>query len=439
MAELLEAVVVGAGVSGLACARRISSAGGRAVVVEAGRRVGGVIDTLEIDGFRVEAGPNTVLPTQRAMEQIVDAGLEKDMVAAPRGAPRYVWVGGGLRRVPWVLSPRGTFRALAEPFVSRRSGADGDESAASFFRRRFGVEVRDRLAAPFISGIYAGDTQKLSLAGAFPRLAELESRYGSVILGMLLGRRDAPRRYPLSSFRNGMRVLPEGLASGLEIRFEMPVRSVRKDGRAWMVDTEGESLRAQSVVVATPAGAAQEILKDAFPDLAGLLGKATYAPVAVVAVGVDDEAFPRPLDGFGVLIPRTEGLYTLGTQFNSCLFPGRAPEGKQLLTNFIGGALFPEILDWTDDRIRGVVSEEVERVLSLRTGAMVPVALFRYERAIPQYGLGHPEWKSAVKRSLERTPGLFLGGNYIEGISVPASIENGLAAGECVLSIIRRK
>jgi oxygen-dependent protoporphyrinogen oxidase len=236
-----------------------------------------------------------------------------------------------------------------------------------------------------------------------------------------------------------MRVLPEGLSRGLDIRFETPVRSVGKDGRTWVVDTETETLRTDSVVIATPASAAAAILKDAFPDVAALLANAVYSPVVVVAAAVDDEAFPRPLKGFGFLIPRTEGLYTLGTQFNSCLFRGRAPEGKQLLTSFIGGALLPEVLDWTDDRIRNVVSEEVERVLSLPSGAMRPVALFRYERAIPQYGLGHPSWKSAVERSLERTPGLFLGGNYLEGISVPASIESGLAVGERVGNLMRRK
>ena len=161
--------------------------------------------------------------------------------------------------------------------------------------------------------------------------------------------------------------------------------------------------------------------------------------MAVVASAVDDESFLRPLDGFGFLVPRTEGLYTLGTQFNSCLFSGRAPEGKQLLTSFIGGALVPEILDWTEDHVQSVVADEVERVLSLPSGAMARVAIFRYERAIPQYGLGHPEWKRAVERSLSRIGGLFLGGNYLQGISVPASIEHGLVVGERVLNFIRRK
>jgi oxygen-dependent protoporphyrinogen oxidase len=400
--------------------------------------VGGVVATDRVGDFLVEAGPSTILPTSGAMEQIVEAGLAGDMIAAPRGAPRYVWLNGRLRRVPWVLSPGGLIRVLGEPFVGRSPSGD-DESAASFFRLRFGHEVHDRLAGPFVGGIYAGDTEQLSLAGAFPRLAELELRYGSVIVGILRGRKQAPRRFPLSSFTGGMKTLPEGLARGLDVRLGCPVRSLRGDGGSWVVETDTETFRSEALVVATPAGPAAGLLGGVSAEAGGLLRKAVYAPVAVAAAAVDDDAFPRPLAGFGFLIPRIEGLYTLGTQFNSCLFGGRAPRGRQLLTSFIGGASLPEIVDWTEERIWSVVSGEVGQVLSLPAGSMTPLALHRYERAIPQYRRGHPAWRSAVAQTLGRQEGLFLAGNYLEGVSLPAAMENGMKVAQRAEAFIRRK
>ncbi len=216
-----DVVVIGAGIAGLCCARRLSGAGVDVLVLESRTRSGGVIRSHPSDGFLIESGPSTILPTPFASRLIATAGLRTEVVTAPTGLSRFIYLGGRLRKAPWVLSPSGFLRALAEPFVRRGPiGEDGDESFSAFVTRRLGRQVHDRLAAPFVSGVWAGDPSKISLRAAFPRLAEFETRYGSLTVGALRARRPGPRAR-LSSFRKGMETLPGRLAEGLEVLYEI--------------------------------------------------------------------------------------------------------------------------------------------------------------------------------------------------------------------------
>ena len=428
-----DVLVIGAGISGLTCAWQLGRAGLEVLMVEAEMRPGGVINSHKMEDYLLESGPNTILPTPEAMEIIEEAGLSDQIVKAPARAPRFIYVNGRLRRVPWVLSLGGTLRALAETLLPRRR-EETDESLASFFSRRFGPQVHERLAAPFVSGVYAGDSEKLSIEATFPRLRRLEQQYRSVILGMLRSPRPGPRPV-LSSFRRGMRTLPEGLARGLEIRYG--VRPARIE-TGWSVDCKTARFDAKALVLALPAYASSGLLGDLDSDLGELLASVSYAPMAVATVSVAETRLRAPLVGFGVLVPRTEGLHTLGTLFSSSLFPGRAPAGQTLLTSYLGGALEPEVLEWSDDRIWDTAKSDVERILGLRPGDARPLRLFRYKRAIPQYRLGHPVWYENVRERVGKLPGLFLAGNYLNGVSVPASMEQGRRVGDAVIEYLRR-
>ena len=143
------------------------------------------------------------------------------------------------------------------------------------------------------------------------------------------------------------------------------------------------------------------------------------------------------MDGFGFLVPRTEGLHTLGTLFSSSLFPGRAPEGRVLLTSFLGGATEPGLVQWSDERVWETVESELKQVLGFE-GSVKPLALFRYPRAIPQYRLGQPRWREDAMERIGKQPGLFLTGNYLSGVSVPASIEQGQRTGSAAIEYLRR-
>lgn len=430
---MTDVVVIGAGIAGLCCARRLSDAGADVLVLEAGVRPGGVIRSHTTDGFLIESGPNTILPTPFASRLISAAGLDSEVVTAPRGAPRFIYLGNRLRKAPWVLSPAGFLRALVEPFVGRGPiGKDGDESFSAFVTRRLGRQVHDRLAAPFVSGIWAGDPAQISLPAAFPRLAEFEARYGSLIVGALRAPRSGPRAR-LSSFRTGMEALPGRLSEGLEISYGAADIEVASSCR---VKWAGGEAAPSAVVLAVPAWAAAARLESVDRGLAGLLASVSYAPIVVVASALDLSR-EAPPSGFGFLVPRTEGLKTLGTLFNSSLFAGRAPEGKALLTTFIGGATAPEIVDWSDEQVGETVDSELTRVLGL-SGGIEPLRMFRYRRAIPQYRLGHRAWRQDVLLALKKLPGVFLTGNYLDGVSVTGTMERGHRTGDAVLDYIGR-
>jgi oxygen-dependent protoporphyrinogen oxidase len=225
------------------------------------------------------------------------------------------------------------------------------------------------------------------------------------------------------SFPDGLETLPNKLALQLSIKYNVP------DARI------GD---APVTVIALPAHKASQIVAGVNSTLASLLMKVQYAPMVIAAVSLSDFSFNTPLQGFGFLVPRNQGLHLLGSLFTSALFPGRAPKGKELLTCFVGGTFEPEAIDWPDDQVWEVVCSEIKSALAT-SDVPRPVALFRQRQAIPQYNVGHQRWLAAVKDELRKTPGLFMTGNYLEGISVPGCIEQGDRTARAVAEYLGRK
>ncbi|HZI51419.1 MAG TPA: protoporphyrinogen oxidase [Terriglobia bacterium] len=411
-----DAVVVGAGITGLTCAYRLQKLGINTLVLESGNRIGGVIRSERINGHLVEWGPGSLLPTPHTFSMLEELGLVNKLEQANPKSPRYVVVGGRLRPVPLgPLSVGGILRGMAEPFV--RSRSENDESVAKFFSRRFGPQVHDRLVAPFVTGIFAGNTEQLSVGAVFPRLLDIEREHGSVIWGMLRGKskknNGTPRRRStISSFPDGLETLPCRMAEGLRIQTQCSGIRIGKD------------VQARATILAVPAYRAAEILVDTHPDLAALLGTVEYAPIVVATTSMPLSSLSRPLTGFGFLVPQSERLSILGTIFSSLLFSGRAPEGRLLLTSFLGGISKPEVFDWPDERIWESVSSELKRLLnsSIRPE---PLAIFRHRRAIPQYNIGHSKRVDAIAGELAKIRGMFVTGNFLHGVSVPACMEHG--------------
>lgn len=443
-------LVIGGGISGLACAYHLRQAGIPVRALEAGDRPGGVIATREKDGFRFELGPQSFLSTEPLLG-IVDAlGLRDQLLHANPRAPRYILVGG--RLVPAPMGPpsllttplfsAGTKWRLLTEILRHAQPPPGDESIAAFVRRKFGDELLSRLVAPFVSGIYAGDPERLSLRAAFPKLHEFEARYGSVLRGAMKSRpaKGKPRD-GLCSFRDGMETLPRAIAARLgdSLLLETSVAAVRHgkaNGKPWFeVDitrqNHVETLAAGAVVVATPTNVASQILLGLSDQFASLFSRIEYAPVAVVSACYRREQIERPADGFGFLVPRAEGLHVLGTVFNSSLFAGRAPEGMVCLTSFAGGATDPKFCELSEEEIAETICSEVGRVLGI-TGKPVTTNVHRYARALPQYNLGHTEIVKSLESLAAATPGLFLAGNYLSGPSIGASVEQANRTAEAV-------
>jgi oxygen-dependent protoporphyrinogen oxidase len=447
-------IVIGGGISGLACAYRLQQAGIPVRALEASSRIGGVIATRENDGFLFEYGPQSFLSTEPLVALIDSLGLTDQLLRANPRAPRYILLGG--RLVPAPLSPpsllttplfsAGTKWRLLTEILRHSKPPAGDESIASFVRRKFGDEMLSRFVAPFVSGVYAGDPERLSLRSSFPKIYEFEAKYGSVLRGAMKSRpaKGAPRP-GLCSFRDGMETLPRALAArlGSTLQYETSVTRLshgKANGKPYFeVDVarqnHRESLPASAVIIATPTIAASKILGGLTDKFANLFSQIEYAPVAVVSACYRREQIRRPADGFGFLVPRTEGLRVLGTVFNSSLFAGRAPNGMDCFTSFAGGATDPGMCELSEREILEAVCAEVARVFGI---SEKPVAtnLHIYARALPQYNLGHAQIVKSLESLTAASPGLFLAGNYLSGPSVGACVEQSFRTADEALTYL---
>lgn len=442
-----DAIVIGAGISGLVAGYRLKKRGARVLVIESGDRVGGSIRSMDAEGFLIEGGPNSARGTHELIDLIEELDMMDELVTAPPRAPAYVYAGGELHAVPMgpgaligtkLISGSAKWGLLAEPFRSGRTES-GEESIASFIRRRLGPEILDRLVAPFLSGVYAGDPEKLSVQACFPKLAGFEASAGSIIRGALKSRGGAKkekpkrslRRYRLCTFRNGLNSLPEKLASELGdgLMTRTRVTGIVRDG-SYRVSIQhgGESATetADNLVLSTPAYAAARLIEGVDGELAGLLGEVPYVSLVSVPIAYRLDQFATPPEGFGFLAPRTEGLRTLGSIWNSSLFTGRAPEGHILTTNFIGGATDPDAFHLSDDELISIVHGDLTKVLRI-SGGPIRLPITRWERAIPQYNLGHAARVARIDAAIAKVPGLRIIGNYLHGISIGDCIAAGSA------------
>jgi oxygen-dependent protoporphyrinogen oxidase len=455
--------VVGAGISGLACAYRLQQLGVAVTVFESNSAAGGMIESVEQNSVLFEAGPQSFQGTPALLELIRELGLEPQLQKADPRAPRFVLLHGHLRKIPMspqalltssLLNPVSRWKIASEPFKKSQPPTE-EESVAAFVRRKFGHEILEYLVAPFVSGVYAGDPEKLSLKAAFPTLDEWERQYGSVLRGAMKSRPPKEQRAggpPLCSFTHGVATLPRAMAAKLGDAMQYESRAVSVDfasaarradpgagssGEIRIVrNGQEQSAAANAVVIATPAYSAAHLVETSSPHLAQTLSGIAYAPVAVVACTYYRQQVGDPLEGFGFLVPRGEKVRTLGTVWNSSLFPGRAHEGSVTITSFIGGATDPEIMDLHEEKVAAIVTEENARILGI-TGPPVEVAVWKYPRALPQYNLGHGHIVESIRDAERASPGLFFAGNYLEGPAVGRCVENGCQTAEAVSKFLQ--
>jgi len=423
-------VVVGGGLSGLVVAHALGRRGRDVVLLEAGADPGGVVRTLRKGEFLLELGPNTVRPAPAVVQLVRELGLEPRMRLSPPGLPRFVQIGGRLRKIPFpALSLPGAVRALADLWIPRRRGGEPEESVSEFFARRFGAAVAQNLAEPFVSGIFAGDAQRLSISAAFPKMAEAESHRGSVIRGFASGARSGPKPAPrvrgLLSFDRGLGVLPEALAAGLGERFRPGARVERIDrgGAGWTAATARGSHEAEVLILAGNSAEAARLCRPFAPEAARALEEIPSPPLCVVHASWGPGELERPLAGFGHLLRPRDGRRLLGAVWSSGIFPDRAPEGFALATFFLGGRRAPENAAIAESDLAGVLFEETRRAL----GARVPpeiVHVERYAHSIPQYERGHAARIGVLEAAERSHDGLYFLGNYRGGISVGDVTEN---------------
>ena len=450
---------------------------------------GGVIQSLRQDGYLAEFGPNTILETSPKIAQLVrDAGLEsRRLYFNPRAEARYVVRD---RRPIAMPSPLGFFTTklfstkaklavLREPFIpARRDGKE--ESVAEFVLRRLNQEFLDHAIDALVAGVYAGDPYKLSLPQAFPRLAELESRYGSLIRGQIFGARERKRRgeiakdrAPKFSFDEGLQVLPDTLATQLgdAVKLNTSVTRLTQTAHGWTLtlsegrvpraplstdkigDSQNSSLRNETQVEHSAViycGTAYKLAElqievnaplalslsplggervaegrvrgifaclDAFSEI-------RYPPITSVVLGFRRGDVEHPCEGYGMLIPKVEGFKILGTIFSSSLFPNRAPAGHMLLTSYVGGERQPDLALLPPDKLVAMTCEDL-RVLLGVNGEPTFRHTVLYPKAIPQYNIGYGRYREWMNEIENRATGLFFAGHYRDGVSLGDSIVSG--------------
>jgi len=443
------AVIIGAGISGLTVAYYLRRAGWSVCVLDPGDAPGGTMRTVRDGGWMVETGPNSALETTPLFGEMFEGlGITAErLYADPAADRRYILRDSRLHPLPmspgafltsslWTLP--GKLRLMKEPFVSR---AKNEETVAQFVRRRLGDEFLDYAINPFVAGVFAGDPAALSVRAAFPKLYALEEKYGGLIRGMIGGAGErrkraekAKDRARMFSFRAGMQTFPDALARSLGDALRLHCTATRVERAAppaggtftvrYRRDGEYGSLDAPAVVIAAPAYSAEKLLRPFSANVADALAGIRYPPVTQVFLGFPSSALGRPLDGFGYLIPEKEKRNILGTIWSSALFPGRAPAGHAALTTFVGGARQPMMAAMDDRDLTAAVVSELRELMGVR-GDPSYSKIIRWEKAIPQYALGHLALMEGIEAIERDVPGLYLCGNYRGGISVGDCIASG--------------
>lgn len=468
-------VIVGGGISGLAAAHRLvelnaeKGTSHEIVLLEAGPRLGGCIATERVNGFLVEAGPDSFISEKPwALRLCERLGLGSRLISTNRDHQKvYVVYRGSLQPIPegfFLLAPtrlwplvrtplfswRGKLRIALELFLPR-GGMDGDESLASFVRRRFGAEVLERVAQPLLGGIYAADSEKLSLRATMPRFLEMERSSRSVIRAMWRDeRRRARDRREGSGARWGLFLtLPDGIHELVEaIAGRLPAGSVRfgaeVEGLVWdaakkswtVMMNRAARLEADGVILATPAYVSGKILSPVASGLAGELKAIPYSSTATVSLAYREEAIPHKLDGFGLVSPASEGRTIIACTFSSIKYPGRAPEGCVLLRAFVGGALQPDLFEQDDQNLELTVRRELAWLLGIGAGPLF-CRIHRHPLSMPQYHLGHEERIRRVEAELGKLPPLFLAGNGYHGVGIADCVHSGEEAAEKIMERLR--
>lgn len=438
--------VLGAGITGLTAAYRLIQLGHRVRVFEQTDRVGGAIRTKETDGWLVEGGPNSLLSGEPAVDKLItELGLASERLAAdPAAKNRYIVRGGRPVAAPMsppsfiassLFSPVAKFRLLAELF-SRPRVRTTDVSLAEFVASHFGQEFVDYALNPFVSGVYAGNPEKLSARHSFPKLWEIEQTHGSLIRGQIAGakarRARGEPRPGIYSFRRGLQTLPDTLATRLPtgaIVLQASLDAIvpgEKWNVVWHDDVATHTQSFDAVVATLPAHALARLQIGTLGERPlAALALIEHPPVSSLFLGFRREQVAHPLDGFGVLAPAVEQRSVLGILFSSSLFPGRAPLGHVALTVMVGGMRQPQLASLPTDQLLAAVRPDLSGLLSVK-GDPVFVRHNFWPKAIPQYNLGHEHFLAGFAGAERMHPGLFIGGQARDGIAVPACV----AAGE---------
>lgn len=482
-------LIIGGGITGLAAAHEIQreadAAGAplRFTLIERDTRLGGKIQTEQIDGFTIDGGPDCFLSRKPwGLELCRALGLGASLMGTNDDRRKtFVLNRGRLTPLPdgvMLIIPTKITPFLTSPLISwpgkLRMGMDlfipprrdeSDETIASFVRRRLGNEALDKIAEPLMSGIHISDPENQSLLGSFPLFHQMEQKHGSLIRAMLkqrTARAKASSSTPGSSngagqlamfmtLREGLGHLPATLAQRLSAgrvgecvtgqpvvaleRLDPPASSNGTTPRYRARTTSGATFEGDAVILATPAYRAAELLAPVLPPLSAALNTIRYVTTATMSLGFRLADVGAPFDGFGFVIPRKEQRDITGCTWSSTKFNHRAAPDRLLLRCFIGGPGHEHLAEQPDDELIAMVQRELGDIMGLRAEPVL-TRIFRWNRANPQYDVGHLDRVREMHALSEQSPGLFLAGSAYEGVGVPDCIRQGQQAARKALALL---
>ncbi len=477
--------IIGGGIAGLSAAfylqrAREQGAALEYVLYERSARLGGVLQTEEVDGFLLEAGPDSFLTVKPWAAQLArDAGLGDQIIPSLDHARKvHIVLHGKLvpmpaglhfmvpsKMLPALMSPLFSWATRAQiarealwsrPQASPKKLNDGgmgesaaDESAASLVSRHFGQQMVDRVANPLLAGVYGGEASQLSARAVLPGFVEMEAQHGSLIRGVRAqlaakaaaasAATSAPSPSIFTSFKKGMQQLVDAVSSGIDpqcVHLNAKVEAVTRDTSGWNVRRsqphEGNGKPFDSVALAVPAYVSATLIEAESPALAVALNQIPYGSSVLILMAYDEEVARNLPDGFGFLAPRSEGLRMLACTMVHNKFAGRAPAGAALLRVFMGGAGDEAAISLSDDEIQSIVRKELRQILGL-TSAPRFCRIYRWPRAMAQYNVGHLLRIAEIQAAAAKSPGLFLAGNAYRGIGVPDCVRSGAEVAQQII------
>jgi oxygen-dependent protoporphyrinogen oxidase len=434
--------IVGAGIAGLAAGYELSRRGVRFLILEASPRPGGLLSSDRVGEFTIDAGADAFLIQKpAALELCRQLGIDSRLISVHPPRDAFVLERGRLTPLPrgGVLGiPASLPEILSNPLFSRSGRlrmaldlvlpagrpAGDDESIAAFVGRRFGREAVRLLGDPLLAGIHGGEAARLSIGALFPRLVAAEQRHGSVVRG-LRAMRQPDSNGPFRSLPGGMQELVNAIVAALpdgSMRLGVEVRELRRASRFDLLLSPGGTIAADAVILAAPAHAAARLVEPLDSELARLCGRIPFLSSATVALAYRRDQVAHPLDGSGFVVPRTEpGVTITACTWLSSKWPGRAPGGHVLVRAFLGGARDPGVLGRRDADLTETAHDDLARILSI-SGPPVLSRVYRWERANPQYEVGHQARVAAIERAAARHRGLHLTGSSFRGVGIPDTI-----------------
>lgn len=455
----MNVIVVGGGITGLTAAYELSKRGVSVAVLEAAAGGGGLIRTEHVDGFTIEAGPDSVLTSKpAALELVRELGLDGE-VQYVRTPGAFVLRGRRLYKLPSpsLLGLPLTWRALAayrqlpwharvrlalEPRVPAKA-TEGDESVGAFFRRRFGPDTVDLIAQPLLGGIHAGDIEQLSMRSLFPRLLELERSRGSV-LGDAFARRSPPqpaadaRPAPtlFATLRPGLSALVDALVRAIPagtIRYGTRVDALTRTSGGW----HAAGIDGRAVVFAAPAHAAAALLRPIDERAAELCAHVPYVSTASVALAWPRAAVRHPLHGTGFVVARRHSSVRItACTWVSSKWEHRAPPGSVLLRAFLGGSHDPDVVALSDDEMVAVARRDLSAVHGI-SAAPTLARVYRWPRAGAQHTVGHLDRTAEIERRLEAL-GIFTAGSGFRSVGIPDCVADARRVAAAADAYLRR-